>query len=62
MIFIRLKMGSSKSKELTKYAKKEIIKTCLLNLNKVKKLLKGNAAKLMHIQNKEDVDELISSL
>lgn len=62
MIFIRLKMGSSKSKELTKYAKKEIIKTCLLNINKVKKLLKGNTAKLMHIQNKEDVEELINTL
>jgi len=62
MIFIRLKMGSSKTKELTKYAKREIIKTCLLNLNKAKKLLRGNTAKLMHIQNKEDVDNLISSL
>lgn len=62
MIFVRLKMGSSKSKEITQYAKIEIIKTCLLNINKVKKLLKGNTAKLMHIQNKEDVEELISNL
>jgi len=62
MIFIRLKMGTSKNKDLTKYAKIEIIKTCLLNIDKVKKLLNENTTKLMYIQNKKDVDKLISNL
>ncbi|MFW5794768.1 MAG: hypothetical protein ACOCRK_11700 [bacterium] len=62
MVFVRLQMGSLKSKELINYAKIEIIKTCIFDLNKVKKLLNDNISNLMHIQNKEDVDKLIDHL
>lgn len=62
LLFVRLNMGCEKSKELKKYARKKIIKNCLLSLNKVKKVLDMNTNNLMHISNEEDVDEIVKNL
>lgn len=61
ILFIRIDLGYEKSKELKNYAKKKIIKHCLLSLKKVKKALNTNTCNLMHIRNEEDVDEMIKA-
>lgn len=61
LLFIRLNCGYEKSKELKNYAKRKIIKYCLMSLKKVKKAMKMNTNNLMHIRDKKDVDEMIKS-
>ena len=58
-LFVRLNLGHEKSNKLKKYAKRKIIKHCLLSLKKVNKALNVNTYNLMHTRNKEDVDEMI---
>ncbi|MCK4395841.1 hypothetical protein KAW96_04515 [candidate division WOR-3 bacterium] len=61
LLFIRLNCGYEKSKELKNYAKRKIIKHCLLSLKKVKKALNMNTYDLIHIRNEEDVDKMIKA-
>ncbi len=61
LLFIRLEFGCEKSKKLKKYAKRKIIKYCLLSLKKVKKVSNMKTYNLMHIRSTEDVDEIIKS-
>lgn len=58
-LFVRLNLGYEKNNKLKRYAKRKIIKHCLLSLKKVNKALNVNTYNLMHIRNKEDVDEMI---
>jgi hypothetical protein len=58
-LFVRLNLGYEKSNKLKRYTKRKIIKHCLLSLKKVNKALNVNTYNLMHIRNKEDVDEMI---
>jgi hypothetical protein len=59
-LFVRLKLGSEKSKKLKRYAKWEIIKHCRLSLKKVEKASNRNIYNLlMFIKNRDDVDEMI---
>jgi len=58
-LFVRLNLGYEKSNKLKRYTKRKIIKHCLLSLKKVNKALNVNTHNLMHIRNKEDVDEMI---
>jgi hypothetical protein len=58
-LFVRLNLGYEKSNKLKRYTKRKIIKHCLLSLKKVNKTLNMNTYNLMHIRNKEDVDEMI---
>ncbi len=60
-LFIRLNLGCEKSKKLKRYAKREIIKQCLLSFKKVNKVSSMNTD-LMHIRNEEDVDKIIKDL
>lgn len=61
-LFNQLNLGYEKSKKLKRYAKRKIIKHCLLSFKKVKKALNMNTYNLMHIRNEEDVDKMIKDL
>lgn len=61
LLLIPLNLGYEKSRKLKRYAKRKIIKHCLLSLKKVKKALNMNTYNLMHIRNKEDVDKMIKA-
>ena len=63
-LFVQLNLGGyeKKSKKLKRYAKREIIKHCLLSLKKVKKASNMNTYNLKDIRNKEDVDKMIKDL
>lgn len=61
LLLIRLNLGYEKSRKLKRYAKRKIIKHCLLSLKKVKKALNMNTYNLMHIRNREDVDKMIKA-
>lgn len=61
-LFVQLNLGYEKSKKLKRYAKREIIKDCLLSLKKVKKASNMNIYNLKHIRNEEDVDKIIKDL
>jgi hypothetical protein len=58
-LFVRLNLGYEKSNKLKRYAKRKIIKHCLLSLKKVSRALNMKTYNLMHIRNKEDVDKMI---
>ena len=60
LLFIRLKLGKEKSKELKKYAKIRIIKYCLLSPKKIRKILKNHD--LIYIERKEDIDKIIKGI
>ena len=62
LLFTRLNLGYEKSKKLKRYAKREIIKQCLLSLKKVNKASSMNTYNLMHIKNEKDVDKMIKDL
>lgn len=58
LLFTRLNIGYEESNKLKSYAKRKIIRHCLLSLKKVKKSLNMNAHNLMCIRNKKDVDKM----
>ena len=60
-LFVQLNLGYEKSKKLKRYAKREIIKHCLLSLKKVKNASNMNTYNLKHIRNEEDVDKMIKA-
>lgn len=61
-IFFRLSFMLKNSKEVNRYAKKEIIKYCLIRLKKVNNILKNNIPELIQIRTKQDVKNFIRSL
>lgn len=61
LLFIRLDLGFEKSNKLKRYARREIIKHCLLSFKKVNKVSSMNTD-LMHIRNEDDVDVMIKYL
>ena len=63
-LFVQLNLGGyeKKSKKLKRYAKRKIIKHCLLSLKKVKKASNMNTYNLKDIRNEEDVDKMIKDL
>jgi len=61
-IFFRLNFMLKNSKEVNRYAKKEIIKYCLIRLKKVNNILKSKTPELIQIRTKQDVKHFIRSL
>lgn len=57
--FVRLNLGYKKNNKLKSYSKRKIIKHCLLNLKMVNNALNMKNYNLMHIKNKEDIDEMV---
>ena len=62
VLFIDLNFGYKKSNELKRYAKREIIKYCRLNLKKVGEASNNRIYNLMQIRNEDDVDKMIKAL
>lgn len=59
-IFRRLKSGPEKDKSLNRYAKRKIVLHCRLNVARTSVFLSANALGLMRIQNRDDVDRLLT--
>ncbi len=59
LIFWRLDLGMEKERRLKRYARFQILMYAGLSLRKLQHILRNNAADLMHIQTKADVDCLV---
>jgi hypothetical protein len=59
-LLIRLDLGIEKSNELKRYAKRKIFRHCLFSLKKLRVISNMGVYNLMHIQNKDDVNQMIN--
>ncbi|MFY9254201.1 MAG: hypothetical protein WAO83_12145 [Fuerstiella sp.] len=60
-VFMRLRLGASKPRSLLWYARRRILWHFGCNLSKLKSFLSANALHLMQLQDRADVDQLLSS-
>jgi len=59
-LFIRLNLGTEKSKKLKNYAKREIINYCKFSLKRLNKILNMNVYNIMQIKDEKDVHDMIN--
>jgi hypothetical protein len=59
-LFIRLNIGAEKSKEVKRYARRQIIKYVGLRMSRLYHLLRNHAFDLMRVQTNDDVDRLLA--
>lgn len=60
LLFVRLKIGPRKDKQVVAYTRRRLIKHLGLDLNKNRLFLKQHAFTLVKLQTKEDVDRLLA--
>ena len=59
MLFTRLRMGRTKSKDVVRYARRQLIQTLGIQPRRVRDFLATKATDLMRVQTRADVDRII---
>lgn len=60
-LFVRLKLGPEKDKDLKRYAKRRIILHNGFRLKRAREFLKSNSLNLIRIRSRDDVDKILRS-